>query len=223
QYSQAKKESVKRGLKHHSQRKRSNLRQVDDPYIKEAISEVKDKGFDPYRDNLKITINIDQNAQNKLYELANSGQVPFTNDRMQIGATVVDPANGHVVAILGGRHLPSSVQLGLDRAVQTSRSTGSSIKPVLDYAPAIEYLNWSTAKMLDDSRYVYPGTNIQLYDWDNRYEGLMNMRHALEQSRNVPAVKTLRDVGVQRAAKFARKVGINVPRDAGLSVAIGAD
>ena len=86
---------------------------------------------------------------------------------MQIGATVVDPNNGHVVAILGGRHLPS-VQLGLDRAVQTGRSTGSSIKPVLDYAPAIQYLNWSTAKMIDDSKYVYPGTNIQLYDWDKQ-------------------------------------------------------
>ncbi|MCU4295422.1 penicillin-binding protein, partial [Bifidobacterium animalis subsp. lactis] len=163
-----------------------------------------------------ITINIDQKAQNKLYQLANNGEVPFTNDKMQIGATVVDPNNGHVVAILGGRHLPS-VQLGLDRAVQTGRSTGSSIKPVLDYAPAIQYLNWSTAKMLDDSKYVYPGTNIQLYDWDNKYDGMMTMRKALEQSRNVPAVKTLADVGVKRASAFARRMGVDVPANSGLS------
>jgi penicillin-binding protein 1A len=141
---------------------------------------------------------------------------------MQIGATVVDPNNGHVVAILGGRHLPS-VQLGLDRAVQTGRSTGSSIKPVLDYAPAIQYLNWSTAKMFDDSKYVYPGTNIQLYDWDNKYDGMMTMRHALEQSRNVPAVKTLAEVGVKRASAFARRMGVNVSPKSGLSVAIGAN
>ncbi|RMC39957.1 penicillin-binding protein [Lactobacillus sp. ESL0236] len=222
QYEQATKESIKKGLKAHNQRKQSNLRKIDDPYIKEAITEVKAKGFDPYRDNLKITINIDQKAQTKLYQLANNGLVPFTNDQMQIGATVVDPSNGHVVAILGGRHLPASVQLGLDRAVQTSRSTGSSIKPVLDYAPAIEYLNWSTAKILDDSKYIYPGTNVQLYDWDNKYDGAMTMRHALEQSRNVPAVKTLAEVGVSRAAKFAANMGINVPKDSGLSVAIGA-
>ena len=171
---------------------------------------------------MKITINIDQKAQNKLYQLANNGEVPFTNDKMQIGATVVDPNNGHVVAILGGRHLPS-VQLGLDRAVQTGRSTGSSIKPVLDYAPAIQYLNWSTAKMLDDSKYVYPGTNIQLYDWDNKYDGMMTMRKALEQSRNVPAVKTLADVGVKRASAFARRMGVDVPANSGLSVAIGAN
>ncbi len=223
QYDEARKESIKKGLKPHNQRKQSNLRKINDPYVKEAIAEVRAKGFDPFRDNLKITINMDQKAQKKLYQLANSGQVPFTNDKMQIGASVVDPSNGHVIAILGGRHLPSSVQLGLDRAVQTTRSTGSSIKPVLDYGPAIEYLNWSTAKMLDDSKYVYPGTNVQLYDWDNKYDGMMTMRHALEQSRNVPAVKTLREVGVKRAAKFAGKMDINVPKDSGLSVAIGAN
>ena len=223
QYDEARKESIKKGLKPHNQRKQSNLRKINDPYVKEAIAEVRAKGFDPFRDNLKITINMDQKAQKKLYQLANNGQVPFTNDKMQIGASVVDPSNGHVLAILGGRHLPSSVQLGLDRAVQTTRSTGSSIKPVLDYGPAIEYLNWSTAKMLDDSKYVYPGTNVQLYDWDNKYDGMMTMRHALEQSRNVPAVKTLREVGVKRAAKFAGKMDINVPKDSGLSVAIGAN
>lgn len=223
QYNEARKESIKKGLKPHNQRKQSNLRKINDPYIKETIAEVKAKGFDPYRDNLKITINMDQKAQKQLYQLANNGQVPFSSDKMQIGATVVDPSNGHVVAILGGRHLPSSVQLGLDRAVQTSRSTGSSIKPVLDYGPAIEYLHWSTAKMLDDSKYTYPGTNVQLYNWDNKYEGMMTMRRALEQSRNVPAVKTLRDVGIKRAAKFASQMDINIPSKSGLSVAIGAN
>ncbi|WP_251717357.1 PBP1A family penicillin-binding protein [Lactobacillus agrestimuris] len=222
QYDQATHESVKKGLVKHKKNTESKIRQIDDPYIKEVITEVKNKGFDPYNDNLKITVNIDQDAQNELYRLANDGSVPFTNDKMQIGATVVDPNNGHVVAILGGRHLPS-VQLGLDRAVQTGRSTGSSIKPVLDYAPAIQYLNWSTAKILDDSKYVYPGTNIQLYDWDNKYEGAMTMRYALEQSRNVPAVKALREVGVPRASKFAKRMGVNVPEDSGLSVAIGAN
>src|SRR5699024_5356159 len=195
---------------------------IDDPYIKEVINEVKADGFDPYRDNLKITINIDQKAQNKLYELANDGEVPFINDKMQIASAVVDPSNGHVIAILGGRKLPN-VQLGYDRAVQTVRSTGSSIKPVLDYAPAIEYKNWSTAQVLQDTPYTYKGTNVQLYDWDNRYQGAMTMRYALEQSRNVPAVRTLEEIGLGRGAKFAKKMGVNVDLKQGLSVAIGAN
>lgn len=221
QYDRATTENIQSGLiyKHDTQ---SKLRRVDDPYIKEVVDEVKAKGYDPYNDNLKITVNIDQKAQNELYSLANDNNIPFTNDKMQIGATVVDPNNGHVVAIIGGRHLPN-VQLGLNRAVQTGRSTGSSIKPVLDYAPAIQYKHWSTAQVLSDTPYTYKGTRIQLYDWDNRYYGNMTMRYALEQSRNVPAVRTLESVGLLKASKFAKKMGINVDLAQGLSVAIGAN
>lgn len=218
----AKAESITQGLKTQQNSSESSIRKIDDPYIKEAISEVKSKGYDPYNDNLKITLNIDQDAQNKLYELANGSSIPFSSSKMQVGATIINPRNGHVVAIIGGRNLPS-VQLGLDRAVQTGRSTGSSIKPVLDYAPAIEYLNWSTAHYLEDTKYVYPGTSIQLYDWDNKYMGKMTMRYALEQSRNVPAVKTLAKVGMKKASLFAKKMNISVGSNQGLSVAIGAN
>lgn len=197
-------------------------RAVFDPYIKEVISDLNKKGYDPYNDNLKITVNMDVAAQKHLYNLVNDGSVYFSSSTMQVGATIVDPNTGGVVAMIGGRNLPN-VQLGLNRAVQTARSTGSSIKPVLDYAPAIEYLNWSTHKKLDDSKYTYPGTNIQLYNWDNAYMGKMTMRFALEQSRNVPAVKALEEVGINRAAQFVKKMGISIANDAGLSVAIGAD
>ena len=221
QYNQAVNEKITKGLKF-KHPTNSKQRKIDDPYIKEVIHEVKADGFDPYRDNLKITINIDQKAQNKLYELANDGKVPFTNDKMQVASTVVDPSNGHIIAILGGRKLPN-VQLAYDRAVQTGRSTGSSIKPVLDYAPAIEYKNWSTAQVVQDTPYTYKGTNVQLYDWDNRYEGAMTMRYALEQSRNVPAVRTLEEIGMARGAKFAKQMGIHIDSKQGLSVAIGAN
>lgn len=223
EYQQAIKEPVQTGLRpRHSNNDHSERRKIDDPYIKEVVNEAQEKGFDPYNSNLKITVNIDQKAQNELYELANSNKIPFTNDKMQVGATVVDPANGHVVAIVGGRHLPN-LALGYNRAVQTGRSTGSSIKPILDYAPAIEYKNWSTAQILSDTPYIYSGTNIQLFDWDNRYLGPVTMRYALEQSRNVPAVRTLEDVGFSKGIKFAKKMGINIEKKQGLSAAIGAN
>lgn len=223
EYQQAIKEPIKTGLRpRHSNNDHSKRRMIDDPYIKEVVNEAKAKGFDPYNSNLKITVNIDQEAQNQLYELANSKRIPFTNDKMQVGATVVDPTNGHVVAIIGGRHLPN-VALGYNRAVQTGRSTGSSIKPILDYAPAIEYKNWSTAQILSDTPYIYSGTNIQLFDWDNRYLGNMTMRYALEQSRNVPAIRTLEDVGFSKAIKFAKQMDISIDKKQGLSVGIGAN
>ena len=223
EYQQAIKEPVQTGLRpRHSNNDHSERRKIDDPYIKEVVNEAQEKGFDPYNSNLKITVNIDQKAQNELYELANSNKIPFTNDKMQVGATVVDPINGHVVAIVGGRHLPN-LALGYNRAVQTGRSTGSSIKPILDYAPAIEYKNWSTAQILSDTPYIYSGTNIQLFDWDNRYLGPVTMRYALEQSRNVPAVRTLEDVGFNKGIKFAKKMGNNIEKKQGLSAAIGAN
>lgn len=223
EYQQAIKEPVQTGLRpRHSNNDHSERRKIDDPYIKEVVNEAQEKGFDPYNSNLKIKVNIDQKAQNELYELANSNKIPFTNDKMQVGATVVDPINGHVVAIVGGRHLPN-LALGYNRAVQTGRSTGSSIKPILDYAPAIEYKNWSTAQILSDTPYIYSGTNIQLFDWDNRYLGPVTMRYALEQSRNVPAVRTLEDVGFNKGIKFAKKMGINIEKKQGLSAAIGAN
>ena len=49
------------------------------------------------------------------------------------------------------------------------------------------------------------------------------MRHALEQSRNVPAVRTLSDVGINRGKAFAKNLGISIPSKEGLSVAIGAN
>ena len=222
QYQAAKATPITNGLLPKKEEDLTSTRAIYDPYIKEVISDLKKKGYDPYNDNLKVTVNMDPKAQKYLYDLVNTGQVYFSSEKMQVGATVVDPNTGGVIAMIGGRNLPN-VQLGLNRAVQTSRSTGSTIKPVLDYAPAIEYLDWSTHQQLDDSKYTYPGTNIQLYDWDNTYMGQMSMRYALAQSRNVPAVKTLEEVGISRAALFAKKLGVDISSDAGLSVGIGAD
>lgn len=195
---------------------------IADPYIKEAITEVKKKGFDPYRDNLKITVNMDYDAQKRLYNIVNSSNyVQFPDSKMQVGATIVDPNNGKVVAMIGGRNL-GDIQFGLNRAVQTSRSNGSTMKPILDYAPAIEYLNWSTYHQLEDTEYTYAGTNIQLKDWDEQYEGQMSMREALVNSRNIPAVRTLSAVGLSKAKGFASNLGINLSEN-GLSVGIGGE
>ncbi|MCH4008247.1 transglycosylase domain-containing protein [Companilactobacillus sp.] len=196
---------------------------MTDPYIKEAISEVHDKGFDPYRDNLKITINMDYDAQKRLYNIVNSSNyVQFPDSKMQVGASIVDPNNGKVIAMIGGRKL-SNIQFGLNRAVQTSRSNGSTNKPILDYGPAFEYLNWSTYHQLDDERYVYPGTDIVLKDWDQTYKGQMSLREALVTSRNVPAVKTLDAVGFEKAKAFSKKLGITIPDTSGTSAGIGTD
>ena len=98
---------------------------------------------------------------------------------------------------------------GLNRAVQTDRSSGSTAKPIMDYGPAIQYLKWPTYYALSDTKFTFPGTNTVLHDFDNQYMGTMTMRTALVESRNVPAVRTLQAVGISRATKFLKGLGIS--------------
>lgn len=192
---------------------------VIDPYIKEVLADLQSKGYNPYNDGLQVHTNIDLAAQKHLYTAANS-TVPFQSNQMQAGVAVTDPHNGQVVAMLGGRHT-GNVVYGLNRAVQTNRSSGSTAKPLMDYGPAIEYLQWPTFKAVQDTKFYYPGTSIALHDFDNKYKGTMTMRAALVQSRNVPAVRTLQDVGIKRATTFLNGLGISQKKPYTLQNGIG--
>ena len=194
---------------------------IADPYIKEVITDLKKKGYDPYNDSLKVYTNLDMNAQRRLYDIANTSEyVNYPNNRFQLGVSVVDSYTGKISAMIGGRK-HTNVTYGLNRAVQTNRSNASTMKPILDYGPAIEYDSWPTYKTVADTKYKYPGTNITVNDFDNKHLGNMTMRQALVQSRNIPAVRTLETVGLTRAKTFANSLGMNL-KTVHYSSAIGA-
>ena len=180
---------------------------VVDPYVKQVLADLQAQGYNPYRDGLKVHTNLDLDAQQHLYDAANKN-VQFQNDKMQAGVAVTDPHNGQIIAMLGGRHT-GNVVYGLNRAVQSNRSSGSTAKPLMDYGPAIEYLQWPTFKLIADTRFVFPGTNTVLHDFDKKYKGNMTMREALVQSRNVPAIRALQAVGIKRATSFLDGLGIS--------------
>lgn len=180
---------------------------VVDPYVKQVLADLQVQGYDPYSDGLKVHTNLDLDAQQHLYDAANKN-VQFQNDKMQAGVAVTDPHNGQIIAMLGGRHT-GNVVYGLNRAVQSNRSSGSTAKPLMDYGPAIEYLQWPTFKSIADTRFVFPGTNTVLHDFDKKYKGNMTMREALVQSRNVPAIRALQAVGIKRATSFLDGLGIS--------------
>ncbi len=180
---------------------------VVDPYVKQVLADLQAQGYNPYSDGLKVHTNLDLDAQQHLYDAANKN-VQFQNDKMQAGVAVTDPHNGQIIAMLGGRHT-GNVVYGLNRAVQSNRSSGSTAKPLMDYGPAIEYLQWPTFKSIADTRFVFPGTNTVLHDFDKKYKGNMTMREALVQSRNVPAIRALQAVGIKRATSFLDGLGIS--------------
>ena len=211
QEQQAQAEDINTGLLpvHQNNVEDSEKAKIADPYLKEVIQDVEAKGYDPFTQCLKIYTNLDMNIQEKLYEIANTNNyVYFPNNKIQVASTIINPHNGKVVAMIGGRKL-GNVTFGLNRAVQTDRTDGSTAKPLMDYGPAIEYKQWATYHMLKDEPYNYPGSNTALYDLDHKYEGNMTMREALIESRNIPAIQTLASVGLPKATKFLQGLGFN--------------
>ena len=185
-----------------------------DNYLKEVIDQVEQEtGYNLLTTGMDVYTNVDQEAQKHLWDIYNSDQyVSYPDDDLQVASTVVDVSNGKVIAQLGARHQASNVSFGTNQAVETNRDWGSTMKPITDYAPAIEYGVYdSTATMVNDIPYNYPGTSTPVYNWDRAYFGNITLQYALQQSRNVTAVETLNKVGLDRAKTFLNGLGIDYP------------
>ncbi|WP_172922008.1 MULTISPECIES: penicillin-binding protein PBP1A [unclassified Streptococcus] len=185
-----------------------------DNYLKEVIDQVEQEtGYNLLTTGMDVYTNVDQEAQKHLWDIYNSDQyVSYPDDDLQVASTVVDVSNGKVIAQLGARHQASNVSFGTNQAVETNRDWGSTMKPITDYAPALEYGVYdSTASIVHDVPYNYPGTDTPLYNWDHGYFGNITIQYALQQSRNVTAVETLNKVGLDRAKTFLNGLGIDYP------------
>ncbi|MCH4123398.1 MAG: penicillin-binding protein [Levilactobacillus sp.] len=223
QAQQAEATSITAGLTktHKSTSTNPKTTKVIDAYLKQVYAELKSKGYNTTTGGLKVYTNLDMGAQKRLYDIVNgTAYVSFPSDKFQVGSTIVNPNNGKVVAMIGGRKT-GNVTFGLNRAVQTDRSSASTAKPLMDYGPAIEHLYYPTYEPVKDTAFTYPGTNKSLYDWDRRYQGTITMRKALVESRNIPAVRTLQNVGIKRATSFLAGLGMTFDKTLTLQNGIG--
>lgn len=192
----------------------SNYPAYMDNYLKEVINQVEEEtGYNLLTTGMDVYTNVDQEAQKHLWDIYNTDEyVAYPDDELQVASTIVDVSNGKVIAQLGARHQSSNVSFGINQAVETNRDWGSTMKPITDYAPALEYGVYdSTATIVHDEPYNYPGTNTPVYNWDRGYFGNITLQYALQQSRNVPAVETLNKVGLNRAKTFLNGLGIDYP------------
>ena len=184
-----------------------------DNYLKEVIDQVEQEtGYNLLTTGMDVYTNVDKDVQQRLWDVYNTDQYVTYPDDMQVASTIVDVSNGNVIAQLGARHQASNVSFGTNQAVETNRDWGSAMKPITDYAPALEYGVYdSTASIVHDVPYNYPGTDTPLYNWDHVYFGNITIQYALQQSRNVTAVETLNKVGLDRAKTFLNGLGIDYP------------
>lgn len=152
---------------------------------------------------LKIytTMNYDiQTVMEGIY--TNTSNFPGVSGGTQSAMVVMDPYTGEIKGMVGGIGKKTESR-GLNRATQSTRQPGSSIKPLSVYSPALETGKITAASILNDSQ-------ITIGDWTpkNAYKGFkgdMSVRKAIELSANIPAIKTLRSVGLDTSYNFMTK------------------
>ena len=178
-------------------------------YVDQAINEVKHKlKQDPYRDGLIITIALDEDLQKFSNEFTMTNKyMNYTNSEMMVNFTIIENETGRVLSSGSGNRETKIVVDGFNYTTQANKQAGSTMKPLLSYAPAFEYLGTTKDTSIVDEPYAYSdGTPV--YNWDMRYQGKMSYSQALASSRNIPALKLTAEVGFKNAYGFANKLGM---------------
>ena len=138
------------------------------------------------------------------------------------GALVaVDNRTGQIRAMVGGFNFLRSK---FNRATQAKRQVGSLFKPIV-YTAAIDRGYTPSSMLMDEPVSYEAGPNQPPYqplNYDRKFEGRVTLRRALEQSRNIPAVRTLADIGPTEAVAYARRFGLSGQYPPYLSLALGA-
>jgi penicillin-binding protein 1A len=139
------------------------------------------------------------------------------------GALVaMEVRSGFVKAMVGGYDFERSK---FNRATQAMRQVGSAFKPIV-YSSAIETLGWTPATVIVDAPLSFPNpwnkTVWTPHNYDFAFLGPIPLRQAVAQSRNIPAIKTLQAVGVEKGIEYARKLGLGGELPPYLPIALGA-
>ncbi|MCD8874472.1 penicillin-binding protein [Mammaliicoccus sciuri] len=193
-------------------------------YVKQEITQ--NKAFkgqslnDIMTSGLKIYTNMDKDVQKTLQESVDNGTFYKNKDQIT-GSSIVDTKTGKLVGISGGKDYKDVV----DRNQATDvHPTGSSLKPILAYGPAIENMQYATNhKFQDESQYNINGSIFKNYDGQGH--GSVTMADALARSYNIPALKswqeTNQNAGEKAVKDFASKVNLNYKDEIGPSEVLG--
>jgi penicillin-binding protein 1A len=140
---------------------------------------------------------------------------------IQAALVAIENRTGQVLAMVGGQSFARSK---FNRATQAYRQLGSTFKPILFTAAIDRGLTPSTL-LTDAPASFNVGPNQPLYaprNYDGKYEGTLTLRRALEQSRNIPAVRVMEMLGPQQVVDYAKRFGFPEDFPAFLSTALGA-
>jgi penicillin-binding protein 1A len=141
--------------------------------------------------------------------------------KVQSALLSLETETGHVKAMVGGSDFKRSQ---FNRAIQSRRQPGSAFKPLI-YAAAIDK-GYTPATILIDSPIVYRDVKRNFKwkpkNYDEKFQGPTLLRNALEHSRNLIAIKLLKEIGIDYAIDYAQKLGVTSPLNRDLSIALGS-
>ena len=174
-------------------------------YIDQVAKEIEDRyDVNIYNTPMLIYTNMDTAKQTGIDNIFNGTAYNWVDEVVQAGIAVIDVDTGKIVAIGGGREKGAN---NWNYASGNKRQIGSTAKPLFDYAPGIEYNNWSTATLFEDKPYYY-SSGQEIRNSDRQHWGWMTLRDSLAYSRNVPALQAFQQVGNKQIIDFVRKLGI---------------
>ena len=208
------------------------------PYVLDIVRrEAEANGIPVMKGGYEITTTIDADLQRKAAEALTTGltraearagfnhprfatRAPGSSDYLQGAIVALDPENGNVLALVGGRSYADS---HFDRATNALRQPGSAFKPIV-YATAIAD-SITASSVVYDTALAIPLDRNSVYrpkNDDGAFLGPMSVRDALVRSRNPVAVQLGLAAGMDTIAALAHALGISTPIAPYPSSAIGA-
>lgn len=168
---------------------------------------------------LKIYTYLDIDAQTKLEEAMKNN---IKNDKLQIASVMMKPKTGEVIALIGGKDYKSSQ---FNRATNSKRQVGSTLKPFLYYSALENGFTASTTFKSEETTFVF--SNKQKYspaNYNDKYGNKeISMAAALAYSDNIYAVKTHIFLGENTLVDTLKRVGIKEKISAVPSLALGSE
>lgn len=192
EYKQAKKVPITQDLKDQGwfTQQIYNTASSNGAYVNSILKQLKEYGYDIKNKNHPIKVVSNLNIeQNEWLQAEVAKPEHYANERQQVAITVTEPNTGKVLAQVGSRNGGSPYDL--NRATQVTRSSGSTIKPFLSYAPLIEFSDVTEDTIWNANTTTYAGTNITVHNYGNAMYGNQTTSVALKWSLNVPAVDAL--------------------------------
>jgi penicillin-binding protein 2A len=177
---------------------------------------------------LKVYTTVDPSVQSALHKVFFTSQYdsdwpgPTKGTVVEGGALFLDPKTGGILGAAGSRK-QDYTKLGIDRVYSTS-SPGSSIKPIMEYAPALQSGKWTYTSILDNTPHNFGG-GYEPEGWDPTAPGKITLQYGLQWSQNVASVWLLQQLGIQNGVQFAESDGIPISPTAQhqLGIAIGGN